>query len=65
MDTTIEERMEMVERAEKGELAWRIAEHVHCRPETVRNGANLVEMDWVCFIYLKITYQVGRGGRAR
>jgi len=40
MDTTMEERIEIVERAEKGEPTWRIARHLHCRPETVRKWHN-------------------------
>lgn len=36
MDTTMEERIEIVERTEKGEPTWLIAHHLHCRPETVR-----------------------------
>ncbi len=40
MDTTMEERIEIVERAEKGEPTWRIARRLHCRPETVRKWHN-------------------------
>jgi len=40
MDTTMAERIEMVERSEKGEPDWRIAYHLGCRPSTVRKWHN-------------------------
>ena len=35
MHTTMEERVEIVERSHKGEIAWRIAHHLGCRSPTV------------------------------